>query len=219
MPSLTGGSPIEPSDVVASLASCAASSPASRVGPGAVGSPAGDGAVDELIGAERVPGELGWEADFVDHGDVGLLEQPAGRVEIGGLGPVEDDAPLIAVECVPGGRVVADGGGPAARAVAGGGFDLDDVGSGVAERHGGVGAGDALGDFDDAIAVQRSWHVGAQSPAAWSEGIRAGSESRMSPVCSPGSGVPIQRAGVPSRVQGGPPVWTLPQPDVSTSRM
>ena len=83
------------------------------VGPGAVGSPAGDGAVDELIGAERVPGELGREADFVDQGDIGLLEQPAGRVEIGGLGPVEDDAALVAVECVPGRRVIADGGGPA----------------------------------------------------------------------------------------------------------
>src|SRR3989441_512082 len=122
-------------------------------------------AVDEpgVDGAERLVLEAEprrWSGPEVVQDDVGGRREPEQRAARGGVLAVRDQAALVPVAGEVERRHAGVSGRPeAARRVAFGGLDLDDVGAQVAEGLRGPGAEHDGRDVEDADAYERSGHV------------------------------------------------------------
>src|SRR5437870_5543634 len=122
-------------------------------------------AVDEpgVDGAERLVLEAEprrWSGPEVVQDDVSGRREPEQRAASGGLLEIEDQAALVPVAGEVERRHAGVSGRPeAARRVAFGGLDLDDVGAQVAQGLRGPGAEHDGRDVEDADAYERSGHV------------------------------------------------------------
>src|SRR3989441_9278977 len=101
-----------------------------------------------------------WSGPEVVQDDVGGRREPEQRAASGGLLEIEDQAALVPVAGeVERAHAGVSGRPEAARRVAFGGLDLDDVGAQVAQGLRGPGAEHDGRDVEDADAYERSGHV------------------------------------------------------------